>query len=630
MPTTFTIDFLDRARAYVSHEAPVPPSGDLWVETMSHLTFCAARTFASLDRADQFEEARKWGAWLDTGFADFPVEVEGTPGPTIPLGRFVSSYDQKAGSYTRGTFGFGLNARGLDYFGPMATAVLLFYIYKYSGWDRPEDLLRPVRLLCERALLEAVEEASHVALAARCVEEAVERSRLKGPDASRLPEAEAPSLEPLIDVVPAAEEVAPSHSGTGRRAPARAPVRWKSLVEACVALILALAGVGYLSLPYTPPVSAPLHAEETAGPVPETVPPNPLVTMPVIEPSEVTELPVQPSPPPTESQPAPLPVPPVPVTPPPTVPEKGSLAPVTLRAQAPPSVAAELAPVPKPKAPTQSPTAPPPAPKKEVVGVGGAPRVPVAPSNATGDGPPSTLIGKDGVLMVLIPSGEFLMGSEMAGEGPPHPVSVDPLYIDRYEVTNAQYQRFVDATGHRTPQHEVDPRYDLWVSGTFPPEFKAQPVVNVDWHDAVSYCEWAGKRLPTEAEWEKAARGTDARIYPWGNDPPSPARLNFARRWEGPQTLRPVGSFEQGRSPFGAYDMAGNVWEWVNDWYGAGYYKAPQERNPRGPGGGSAKVLRGGSWTNLARLVRATHRYGADPEMRNSDTGFRCARDLAR
>jgi sulfatase modifying factor 1 len=597
MSITFTIDFLDRTRAYVAHEAPVPPSGDLWVETMSHLTFCAARTFASLDRADQFEEARKWGVWLDTGFADFPVEVEGTPGPTIPFGRFVSSYDQKAGSYTRGTFGFGLNARGLDYFGPMATAVLLFYIYKYSGWDRPEDLLRPVRLLCERALLEAVEEASHVALAARCVEEAVERSRLKEPDASRLPEAEAPSLEPLIDVVPATEEVAPSHSGTGRRARARAPVRWKSLVEACVALVLALAGVVYLSLPYTPPVLAPLHAEE--GTVP--------------------------SPPPTESQPAPLPVPPVPVTPPPTVPEKVAPAPplpppvsktppITLRAKAPPSVVAELAPVPKPKAPTQSPTAPPPAPKN-------------AESPPT---TPSTIVSKDGVPMVLIPAGEFLMGSEVSGEGPPHRISLDAFYIDRYEVTNAQYQRFVDATGHRTPQHEVDPRYDLWAGGTFPPEFKTQPVVNVDWHDAAAYCEWAGKRLPTEAEWEKAARGTDGRIYPWGNDPPSPARLNFARRWEGPQTLRPVGSFEQGRSPYGAYDMAGNVWEWVSDWYGVGYYQVTQERNPRGPGGGSAKVLRGGSWTNLARLVRATHRYGADPEMRNSDTGFRCARDLAR
>jgi formylglycine-generating enzyme required for sulfatase activity len=232
--------------------------------------------------------------------------------------------------------------------------------------------------------------------------------------------------------------------------------------------------------------------------------------------------------------------------------------------------------------------------------------------------------------MVLIPAGEFLMGSEASGEGPPHRLSLDAFYIDRYEVTNAQYQRFVDAAGHRTPQHEVDARYDLWAGGTFPPEFKSQPVVNVDWHDAAAYCEWAGKRLPTEAEWEKAARGTDGRLYPWGNDPPTPARLNFARRWEGPQTLRPVGSFESGRSPYGAYDMAGNVWEWVGDWYGAGYYQAAPARNPRGPGGGSAKVLRGGSWTNLAGLVRATHRYGADPEMRNSDTGFRCARDLAR
>lgn len=609
MPIAFTIDFLDRTRAYVAHEAPVPPSGDLWSETLSHLAFCTARTFASLDRADQFEEARKWNVWLDTGFADFPVEVEGTPGPTIPVGRFVSSYDQKAGTYTRGTFGFGLNARGLEYFGPMATAVLFFYIKKYSGWDRPDDLLRPVRLLCERALLEAFDEASHVALATRCVEEAVEKSQRKEPDASWLVEAETPPPATALVVVPTAEE-APSHSRKKRRGRARAPIRWISLAEACIALILALAGVGYLNLPYTPPVSAPLDAEE--GTVP--------------------------NPPPTESQPVPLkPVSPVPAAPekvsppPPLPPPVLKTPPITARAKAPPSklppsVVAELAPLPKPKAPTQTPPAPPPAPKKSAP-TQSPPGPPPVPNNAV---PPPTIVSKDGATMVLIPAGEFLMGSEMAGEGPPHRVSLEAFYLDRYEVTNAQYQRFVDATGHRAPQHEVDPRYDLWAGGTFPPEFKAQPVVNVDWHDAAAYCEWAGKRLPTEAEWEKAARGTDARIYPWGNDPPTPARLNFARRWEGPQTLRPVGSFEPGRSPYGAYDMAGNVWEWVSDWYKPGYNQALPERNPRAPGAGSAKVLRGGSWTNLARLVRVTHRYGADPEMRNSDTGLRCARDLAR
>ena len=238
------------------------------------------------------------------------------------------------------------------------------------------------------------------------------------------------------------------------------------------------------------------------------------------------------------------------------------------------------------------------------------------------------IVGRDGAAMVLIPAGDFVMGSQTAGEAPPHRVYLDAFYMDRLEVTNARYQIFVQATRHRPPQHYVDPVYDLW-QGTSPlPGAADLPVVNVDWLDAEAYCRWAGKRLPTEAEWEKAARGTDGRAYPWGNDAPTFARVNFSRRWLGLQTLQPVGSFESGSSPYGVLDMAGNVWEWVSDWYDEGYYAAAPERSPQGPPRGLSKVLRGGSWTNTADLVRVTNRRADDPEMRNSDVGFRCARSL--
>jgi len=240
------------------------------------------------------------------------------------------------------------------------------------------------------------------------------------------------------------------------------------------------------------------------------------------------------------------------------------------------------------------------------------------------------VVGKDGAPMVLVQAGEFVMGTERAGEEPPHRVYLETYYIDRYEVTNAHYLEFVQATRHRAPQHYIDPRYDLWEGTSVSSGALDKPVVNVDWYDADAYCRWAGKRLPTEAEWEKAARGTDGRIYPWGNDPPSSERLNFARRWEGPKTLLPAGSFEASGSPYGAQGMAGNVSEWVSDWYEAGYYRIAPQRNPLGPAGGTAKVLRGGSWTNYADTVRATSRNADDPEMRNSDVGFRCARDVLR
>lgn len=235
--------------------------------------------------------------------------------------------------------------------------------------------------------------------------------------------------------------------------------------------------------------------------------------------------------------------------------------------------------------------------------------------------------GRDGAPMVLVPAGEFLMGNEVEGDAPSHRVYLDAFYIDRQEVTNARYLKFVESTRHRAPQHVIDPQYDLWAGAALTPGVADLPVVNVDWSDADAYCRWAGKRLPTEAEWEKAARGTDGRLYPWGNEAPSFARLNFSRRWQGVYTLQPVGSYESGSSPYGAQDMAGNVWEWVSDWYDAGSYAAGPSRNPQGPSSGSSKVLRGGSWTNTADSVRATHRREEDSDMRNSDSGFRCARN---
>ncbi|MDO8546827.1 MAG: formylglycine-generating enzyme family protein, partial [Nitrospirales bacterium] len=271
-----------------------------------------------------------------------------------------------------------------------------------------------------------------------------------------------------------------------------------------------------------------------------------------------------------------------------------------------------------PPAPVQLPVQPKPEPKP-------VPEARVVPPSPT-PMHERVVTGRDGALMVLVPSGEFLMGNQAEEDAPPHRVYLDAFYIDRHEVTNGRYLKFVEATRHRAPQHVVDPQYDLWAGTALSQGVADLPVVNVDWSDADAYCRWAGKRLPTEAEWEKAARGTDSRIYPWGNEAPSLARLNFSRRWQGVHTLQPVGNYEAGNSPYGAQDMAGNVWEWVGDWYDAGAYAAGPARNPQGPSSGSSKILRGGSWTNSAETVRATHRREEDPDMRNSDSGFRCAR----
>jgi len=221
--------------------------------------------------------------------------------------------------------------------------------------------------------------------------------------------------------------------------------------------------------------------------------------------------------------------------------------------------------------------------------------------------------------MAYIPAGEFIMGSP-EGEGsndeqPQHRVYLDAYFIDIYEVTNAQFAQFVTATGY---QGEGDWR-KYYTSGK-----EKHPVVNVTWNDANAYCQWAGKRLPTEAEWEKAARGTDGRRYPWGNEW-APSKCNAAGSADGYERTAPVGSFPASASPYRVMDMAGNVWEWVADWYDKNYYRRSPQRNPQGPGSGSGCVLRSGSWESEPVDVRAANRGWYQADLSSNDWGFRCA-----
>jgi formylglycine-generating enzyme required for sulfatase activity len=216
--------------------------------------------------------------------------------------------------------------------------------------------------------------------------------------------------------------------------------------------------------------------------------------------------------------------------------------------------------------------------------------------------------------MVLVPAGAFWMGRDDGNddEKPRHRVDLDSYYIDRYEITNELYQRFTEATERAAPRFSSQ-RY---LNGA------SQPVVGVSWHDAEAYCRWAGKRLPTEAEWEKAARGDDGRSYPWGEQWDSRRANSKESQRDRPAS---VGSYPSGVSPYGAHDMAGNVWEWVADWYAKDSYMREPRRNPWGPETGSWKVLRGGSWGYLPYLLRTTSRLSIMPDLQNTVIGFRCA-----
>ena len=266
------------------------------------------------------------------------------------------------------------------------------------------------------------------------------------------------------------------------------------------------------------------------------------------------------------------------------------------------------------------------------------------------------IVGKDGASMVLIPAGEFEMGMDPAEipqlvqwakkynhpdgfafppetETPRHSVYLDAFYMDVYEVTNAQYKRFMDATGHEKQKDWVErgnPEYSL----------PNQPVVGVSWHDAKAYAEWAGKRLPTEAEWEKAARGgLVGKRFPWGDEDPDAGgtyRANYTGSADGYIYTAPVGSFAP--NGYGLYDMAGNVDELCADWYDKDYYASSPKRNPTGPdftdlhvsgpNFDKRRVLRGGAWVFDPYLLRVTYRQNIDSMFGHRQAGFRCAGDF--
>ncbi len=223
--------------------------------------------------------------------------------------------------------------------------------------------------------------------------------------------------------------------------------------------------------------------------------------------------------------------------------------------------------------------------------------------------------------MVTIPAGSFIRGTKAGGydEQPERAIYLDAFAIDRFEVTNHQYQAFVAATGHR--KAAPPSRYAKNLSRM---RGVNQPVAYVSWHDAEAYCTWKGKRLPTEAEWEKAVRGVDGRLWPWGN-----TRDFLAANWgstrDGFEVTAPVGSFKRDVSQFGIADGAGNVMEWVADWYAEDAYRDPAERNPKGPAHGVYKVLRGGGYTSTGSDVRITSRSRMVPDFRDETIGFRCA-----
>ncbi len=235
-----------------------------------------------------------------------------------------------------------------------------------------------------------------------------------------------------------------------------------------------------------------------------------------------------------------------------------------------------------------------------------------------------TRIGKEPGETVLVPAGKFIRGSNnrLPDEGPEYLAETKAFWIDKYEVTNLQYKQFVDATKRKSPKH--------WRNRTYPDGKVDHPVVFVSWFDAYEYCKWAGKRLPTDIEWEKAARGTDGRNFPWG-DEFDVNRVNSPVRWaalhiEGGTT--PVGAFEGGKSPYGTYDMSGNVWEWTDSWY----VQYPGNQWPSENYGELYKVLKGGSWWDCSFYqcgvsAPSFNRSYFKQNIKNSSFGFRCAKD---
>ncbi|MEX2262770.1 MAG: formylglycine-generating enzyme family protein [Bryobacteraceae bacterium] len=230
--------------------------------------------------------------------------------------------------------------------------------------------------------------------------------------------------------------------------------------------------------------------------------------------------------------------------------------------------------------------------------------------------------------MAVVPAGEFLMGRTretpddktgmrpliLRDDRPPHRVHLNAFYMDTHEVSHEAYAKFVKATGHRTPYH--------WLKGQLPQGKEKLPVYNVDWHDAAAYCGWAGKRLPTEAEWEKAARGgMEGKDFPWGdNVATGDARFNTA------DGAAPIGQYKP--NAYGLFDMAGNAAEWCADWFDRTYYENSPERNPPGPMEGKYKMVRGGAWADGPRRITVFFRNWIRPNQTTPNLGFRCVLEV--
>ena len=235
--------------------------------------------------------------------------------------------------------------------------------------------------------------------------------------------------------------------------------------------------------------------------------------------------------------------------------------------------------------------------------------------------------------LCFIPAGTFTMGSDddLPNEVPVHEIYLDAYYIGKTEVTNAEYYPFWVESGGTDSEHtpiSYGGEFGTWphIAETRP----NYPVIGVAYDSAVAYAKWRGMRLPTEAEWEKAARGVKARRWPWGNTFMQRIKNTtiHANVWKQSGTqLQPVSMYPTGVSPYGAYDMAGNVWEWVADWYSETFYRRSPDRNPKGPAVGSRRVVKGGSWLNPEVLARCSTRIGQHPAIGTSFIGFRLAKD---
>ena len=255
---------------------------------------------------------------------------------------------------------------------------------------------------------------------------------------------------------------------------------------------------------------------------------------------------------------------------------------------------------------------------------------PTSTPNISNNVNPAVYTDSHGASMLLVPKGEFSMGPN--GSGPEHVVYLDDYYIDKYEVTNALYGACVNTSVCQPPTSNASSSRPSYFGN---PEFSSYPVIYVTWYMANTFCQWRGARLPTEAEWEKASRGTDGRIYPWGNTF-NGNFLNFCdvncpRPWankeynDGYADTAPVGSYPKGASPYGVLDMAGNVYEWVADWYSENYYSASLVTNPTGPSSGQGKIMKGGAWSDAAS-TNATSQVNFSPSSSFDFAGFRCAR----